>query len=342
MVLASHGRHLAGVPWFAHFGWFGVELFFVLSGYLIGAILLRLANNAGPRSVRRFISRRWFRTFPAYFVALGFAALVTYLGFRGGDLSVLPQYLVFGQNFAWRHPSFFGEAWSLSVEEWFYVLAPASLLLLKYLRWLTPTEQLAIAFTMLYLLSTFGRLWLSLEAGGSLNWGSDIRKVTWLRFDSIALGGLAIVLRKNSYHLFAKLRLLALIGAASLPVVYFAVPDFRDTTFGQSAFFNLASLAGLGLILVGDYLSISPWLIWTSRQIAKLSYGLYLTHLSVLAILSELLFVGGFLGFLIFILASIVVAVVLYGIVERPFLRLRNARFAELDSSEGGGKLWNS
>ena len=132
------------------------------------------------------------------------------------------------------------------------------------------------------------------------------------------------------------LRLLALIGAASLPVVYFAVPDFRETTFGQSALFNLASLAGLGLILVGDYISISSWLIWISRQIAKISYSLYLTHLSDLAIFSELLVVRGVAGFLIFILASIVVAIALYGIVERPFLRLRNARFAELDSSAVG------
>jgi peptidoglycan/LPS O-acetylase OafA/YrhL len=102
----------------------GVDLFFVMSGFLIGGILLRdLERGASARDLLRFWSRRWWRTLPNYylFLALNAAAGLWLLG----DPFPSKAYLVFGQSMLWPHPSFFSESWSLCVEEWFYLLFPA-------------------------------------------------------------------------------------------------------------------------------------------------------------------------------------------------------------------------
>jgi peptidoglycan/LPS O-acetylase OafA/YrhL len=102
------------------FGDLGVDLFFVLSGFLIGGILLRdLERGASFRELMHFWSRRWWRTLPNYylFLALNMAAS-WFLGHAPGA----PRYLAFMQGLWWDpDPGLFHESWSLCVEEWFYL-----------------------------------------------------------------------------------------------------------------------------------------------------------------------------------------------------------------------------
>ena len=122
-------------------GWSGVDLFFVLSGFLIGGILLDARNS--PRYFRAFYMRRVFRILPIYylwtllFAATVIAALVFFpgrLGVASSDLLRVPVQLLFLQNiypgmshFMW---TWFAVTWSLAVEEQFYLLAPP---LIRYL-----------------------------------------------------------------------------------------------------------------------------------------------------------------------------------------------------------------
>src|SRR5262249_37984358 len=115
--------------------WSGVDLFFVLSGFLIGGILLDARNS--PRYFRTFYARRFFRIFPLYFVVTGLF-LLRHLPFRMqtsalGDVSALTipwwSYVTLTQNFwmvqlGWYGPLFMSVTWSLAVEEQFYLTVP--------------------------------------------------------------------------------------------------------------------------------------------------------------------------------------------------------------------------
>jgi peptidoglycan/LPS O-acetylase OafA/YrhL len=116
-ILLVVAFHWFGLP----FGWSGVDLFFVLSGYLIGGILID--NRESPAYFRTFYARRLFRIVPLYAVFLAATGLTA-----GRDLP-LWRYLTFTQNFAWvdgglAGRGFTGLTWSLAVEEQFYLVLP--------------------------------------------------------------------------------------------------------------------------------------------------------------------------------------------------------------------------
>ncbi len=112
----------------------GVELFFVLSGFLIGGILIRTYEKEGRfdgRLLLNFWTRRWFRTLPNYYlVLLGLIVFTLLRAWRSGLPHTLPPtgtlatYFVFGQNFARDVSPFFPETWSLAIEEWSYLTLP--------------------------------------------------------------------------------------------------------------------------------------------------------------------------------------------------------------------------
>jgi peptidoglycan/LPS O-acetylase OafA/YrhL len=126
-VLSSH--LLNGLDWL---GFYGVEIFFVLSGFLIGGILIRMTDEAGQfgrQELSEFLRRRWYRTLPNYYLFLTLFVVIQSFHPIDGKVSFeqLLQYLFFFQSFAWPRPSFYGVSWSLCVEEWFYLLTAISL-----------------------------------------------------------------------------------------------------------------------------------------------------------------------------------------------------------------------
>src|ERR1700739_504422 len=106
----------------------GVDLFFVISGFLIGGILLRGITKTETIKfsfVKKFLVRRWFRTLPNYFLFLCINVLLIAIGISNGYLNrYLITFFVFMQNFIKPYDFLFWESWSLSVEEWFYLLFP--------------------------------------------------------------------------------------------------------------------------------------------------------------------------------------------------------------------------
>ena len=122
----DHGQLIS--PWIYYLkraGLFGVEIFYVLSGFLIGGIII--AEIKAKRfekfsDLRRFWIRRWMRTLPLYYL---FFALYLRWEWRGPFLLADHlEYLVFLQNFAWKISDFFIVSWSLAVEEYFYLFFP--------------------------------------------------------------------------------------------------------------------------------------------------------------------------------------------------------------------------
>lgn len=140
-------RHFAPV---AHLGKYGVTLFFVLSGWLIGGIFFRDRDTQRPFSITSFWARRWLRTVPPYLVGVTFAYLAV-LMWRNQQFE--PKYLYFGQNYDTEIP-FYLVSWSLCVEEHFYLILP--LLGLFFLR--LPKRLSALIFWVLPLLPPVFRL----------------------------------------------------------------------------------------------------------------------------------------------------------------------------------------
>jgi peptidoglycan/LPS O-acetylase OafA/YrhL len=125
------------------FGYFGVELFFVLSGFLIGGSLINIVNKEGDLNIKDisgFWKKRWFRTLPNYYLVLiVFLLLDLVLSiYKVKIFSLLDfvKYFTFTQNLMWLQPvalhtftsGFFALSWSLAIEEWFYLLFPLTLL----------------------------------------------------------------------------------------------------------------------------------------------------------------------------------------------------------------------
>jgi peptidoglycan/LPS O-acetylase OafA/YrhL len=166
--------------------WTGVDLFFVLSGYLIGGILLD--NRDSSTFFSTFYGRRALRILPLYFLSL---ALFLLLGFSAEDETPLWSYLLLLQNFVWSAtgswgPDWTGITWSLAVEEQFYLLLP---LLIRFV----PRRYVAAAFVSFAALGPLVRI-VGVAAGYDT---LSIFLLSPARFDPLFMGVFAAWLVRN-------------------------------------------------------------------------------------------------------------------------------------------------
>jgi peptidoglycan/LPS O-acetylase OafA/YrhL len=120
-----------------YFGTIGVDLFFVISGFLVGGILIREFDKPEGVNVPRFILQRGFKIWPSYYFLLAFGSIVAYLFYHRshpGQLIPLSQfsgYAFFYMNYLRTDHGSFDQAWSLCVEEHFYILMPLTLFIIQ-------------------------------------------------------------------------------------------------------------------------------------------------------------------------------------------------------------------
>ena len=266
-----------------HFaGFFGVELFFSLSGFLIGRILLRsyLENDSwGCEQLMNFWQRRWWRTLPNYYL---FLILYLVIHAAWGDSQSAGQiisYLWFGQSLLNSVPSFFSVSWSLCIEEWFYLLFPIPLLLFSgsYKAKLIYFWCVVAFFIVLFGLFKF--LY-------SMNYpGTVMRGITLLRLDAIGCGVLLASI--GSIDTFKKLSVQSLVAIGCLPLLagclfcinhaegwrslYTATMPLILFPFGFSWIVFAASRVKWNALKY-------PALHWLVFQTSQLSYSIYLVH----------------------------------------------------------------
>ena len=305
-------------------GYLGVELFFVLSGFLIGGILFRtFENESSARSLANFWQRRWLRTLPNYFLFLVLNVLLAGWLARGIP-SVLP-YLFFFQNVTARPQPFFVESWSLAVEEWFYILVPVLFLVaIKVSRKSFRISSLFIiglgilavtAARSLYVLATHP-LWLT-----------DVRMIVVYRLDACMFGVLAAWMKHyhpEQWQRTPRVLFLAgvalLVGVASLP---FLLPT--DSLFPHSIGFTFTSVGALLLLP-----SLDRWTFthaggsFAVLKISLWSYSIYLVNLPVHSALNHLLpQASPFFLAAAFLFFSIALSALIYRCYEKPIMNLR-------------------
>jgi peptidoglycan/LPS O-acetylase OafA/YrhL len=339
LVMLSHGRVFlrSAMPWAEYFrfgGFLGVELFFVLSGFLIGGILIRLSRQGGTHWLRGFYARRWFRTLPNYYLFVLINILLVWWGTRPGELEGVWKYLVFIQNLFGPHPLFFPEAWSLAVEEVFYLLFPVLFLLLGRLSGLPSVRSILIVALSVILFSLLARLLL---ANSIESWDEGIRKVVFLRFDTLMFGVLLAWVYDQHPRWLKKTGLatgMTLIFVAS--VVYFAVStdaELNQSFFAKTLYLSLAPIGCAGLLLIGIERRLPGWLSMAGRFLARISYSAYLVNIPVALILVQLFgccddsLLGALGMWLAFMVLTLTISHGVYEGYEKRFNALRDRYF---------------
>ena len=328
-----------------------IEWLFVLSGFLIGAMMIRSFEEEGSwwSRARSFWLRRWFRTFPAYFLFLLVNIVLVAIHVAPGAFSV--RYLLFAQNLAWpmQAPYFFVESWTLALDEWFYVAMPILVGLGALLLGRDRRRSFLVAALLLIAVPTLLR-WLAAPAVTAPDWDARFRGVTVMHLDATGWGVLgAIASRwwpaswtrgvrgKAILGLAFTLAGLLMLEALSLDLaVWYRFPRLWSalplTLIGGGALMLLPWVAGLrprgGVVgLAVEHLSLT-------------SYALYLAHLPLAFLLRSALTaeerasvpavaVQVVLWFLLCLAAS----ALLYHRFEKPIFDLRERFTRKVDAN---------
>ena len=326
----------------ARFGWTGVDLFFVLSGYLIGSQLLKPVRDGRGVSLPRFYRNRAYRILPVYLVVLALYVLWPLWREESG-MSPLWQFLTFTENlFAdYAKNQAFSHVWSLCVEEHFYLLLPMIVLVLarKPAVWKT-AAVLAFFFALGLGMRSYEyfHALLPLGRGGnsfSVQYIESIYYPTYTRLDGL-LAGVALAL----VRVFRPVWWSALSRRANWLLVAGVVLLGCTVWIFTDRFGPVGAVVGFPLMALGFTLLVPAaadtrfWFgsvhIPGARMLATLAYSLYLTHKEV-AHLDELYLPGmmsarDWRSVVLMAVSCLVVAAVLYFAVERPFLALRDRR----------------
>lgn len=315
----------------------GVTVFFCLSGFLIGRILIESIQNEriSSRLMFNFWKRRWLRTLPNYFLILTILLLMHYL--YNSDFSIFnySKYFIFSQNLFQVHPSFFREAWSLSVEEWFYFLTPTILyFLIKVLKLKTQTAILLCIISII-VLSVFCRYCLyemvvSKKPISIDIYGAVIRERVFTRLDSLMLGvlGAYIYLNHRNYWISTKNTFLVL-GLIIISFIQYAENNVSLDKLAFPYIFIGLTVIPLGILFTLPFFSTlknTKGIVGkTIQRISLISYSMYLVNLSIvrLAIINNLEY-SNLTKYILYWVITIVLSILLYKYFELPILKWRD------------------
>ncbi|MDN5288260.1 MAG: Peptidoglycan/LPS O-acetylase OafA/YrhL [Mucilaginibacter sp.] len=322
------------------FGWTGVDLFFVLSGFLISGQLFGTIAKGKVTSMREFFAKRFFRIIPPYLIVLILYITIPFLRERE-HLAPLWRYLTFTLNFGLdlHQTGTFTHAWSLCVEEQFYLILPLTFWLFNYFR----AGKKAIYIIAALFIAGFVIRWLSWHYWVEPHISADNLGAIWNKF-----------IYYPTYN-----RLDALLIGVSIAGIYTFYPHVKE---GINKYGNVLMLTGI-IILIAAYLICTPetsfnTTVWgfplialgygivvaaivcpanvlyslkskVTSQLATLSYGIYLVHKLMIHLTQSLLVSTGInkdsnLMMMLCIISSIAGALVLRYAIEKPSLKLRD------------------
>ncbi|MEG3791902.1 acyltransferase [Lysobacter sp. CCNWLW3] len=356
-VMLFHSYLVGGVGEFwgevVTYGWMGVDLFFVLSGYLIGGQLLKPLSQGQPFRPGDFYLRRAFRVLPAFLAVL--ALYLAWPGFREAEgMQPVWQFLTFTLNLLidYQHNKAFSHAWSLCVEEHFYLVFP-------WLAWWMTRRPSAARFlsvcaaVLIAGLALRGYVWLyemapvrgleHVERSFGQRFVEDIYYPTWMRLDGLLCGVVLATVQVYRPQLWAGLQRRAnalLIAGLAIVAVAIALFDERTALLPTVIGYPLLSV-GLALLVAAGASSagwLGRWRVPGAGWIALASYSLYLIHKPVFRLvethLGAQLEGRGWLAFAVYAMATLAAGALLHYAVERPFLRLRE-RWSRLRARAG-------
>jgi peptidoglycan/LPS O-acetylase OafA/YrhL len=336
LVLMSHyAGFVARAPIFGvvgNIGWAGVDLFFVLSGYLIGNQILAPAARGESLSLKLFFARRLLRTLPNYYAVLAVYLLLPHSVIAGKAAAPAWRFLTFTQNFGLAYGETFTHSWSLCIEEQFYLLLPLAVLALVRPGRSPRLAWCALAAAIAAGMATRGMAWLQ---DGHNAFAAEVYYSSFCRFDEL-LPGVAVAMLKNFHPALLKRILkhgnaLLAAGLAAAVAVLSCVQNEAPNAFLASSF-GFSLVAGSFALLTCAALSPSSLLnrlrIPGAASLALWSYAVYLVHKPVFMALRLQLERLGIDAAAPLTIAAVMATGVLGGwllfrLVETPFMQLR-------------------
>jgi peptidoglycan/LPS O-acetylase OafA/YrhL len=345
LVLAYHymvvvsGKNTFG--FMTEIGWAGVDLFFVLSGYLIGNQILSQIAQGRKFSLKTFYIKRLLRTLPNYYVILALYFIFP-LALGGSETASIWRFLSFTQNFGLHPGQTFTHSWSLCIEEQFYLVLPAIALLIASLKGSRRWGWIAIGAAVVGGMVVRGMAWFEhgQNAINNFDYYEHIYYSSFARFDEL-LPGVAIALLKNFHaitysKIMRKGNVLFVAGLAAVGAVFYLFANFHEikgygygffmTTFGYpllATSFAILTLAALSTNSVLHRVRVPG-----AASIALWSYAIYLAHKPIFKLaISPLAEMGidtdSMLGIGIIMAASLIGGWLLFRLVETPFMDMR-------------------
>jgi peptidoglycan/LPS O-acetylase OafA/YrhL len=345
------------------FGWMGVWVFYVISGFAVATSLFH-EHATGAVSIgtaiRRFYMRRSLRIWPLYFAFLAANVLILLVLRRPGPLGDLPWLVSFSHNFNMAFTTYtgetswpaFGHLWTLSVEQQFYLLFPFILLLRSRK---AKAAALIVVMTLALAMRVAASIWTAAQGWDAGRSAFFVYAFSPAHFDAFAAGAM-IALFREELTTFPRLLSYAVtiwvVIGASHAGFYSCLAFAQGTGFGLSALRNIVSgnLYGqgrevsvyliptlAGAILILSILSRSAWCLRLCRlpglqAFGRVSYGGYLFHIPILMVLTALYpqFTAGF-GNRLFLFGlavscAYIVAWCSFHFFERRWLQLKRVR----------------
>ena len=336
IVLYGHGKILSGdafsfIPDFPLID--GVELFFVLSGFLIGGILISTAEKEQKfdlKSLFIFWKRRWFRTLPTYYLILIVNIILTKSHYIEGDFEQYNYtFFLFCQNFSKGFYGFFWESWSLSVEEWFYILLP--IIILGFSRFLSVKKTILFSISILLLFPLIYRFSISDLQVDQFWWDVEFRKVVLTRIDAINYGVLAAFIKFYYPLLWFKCRKWSFGFGLIVLYITILLPRAYDEIFFKTFYFNIIAIGAMLLLPLAD--SIKDY---KNRYIgqfftffSKISYSLYLINLGIVISLIATNFklqtiTQHIVAYYSYWIIVVILSWIIYTYYENPIMKLRD------------------
>jgi peptidoglycan/LPS O-acetylase OafA/YrhL len=331
MVVIEHGSNVRYLG--AKMGTLGVEIFFVLSGFLIGQILLRdFEQGVNFKKLLHFWKRRWIRTIPVYYLVLFLKFVIA----PAIGINII-WYFLFLQNNIYGI-DFFGVSWSLVIEEWFYLLIPFGLLILLYNKKFTNQN---IGFFILLVIVSINLLryfWVDMR---NTPFGGIVGQIP-LRLDTMIVGVGFAYLKKYWNPIFLWLAkplgfILAIIIFHLYVYAWGVATELKqlDTSFWfRTGHFITLSLC-IGLLIpyldAGQMLNniqpknlIRRVVTWVSL----ISYSLYLTHTDIAGMVQNSLFLSNWQlnNYLFAMVIAFSLSTLLYFYFEKPILKWRDRK----------------
>ena len=322
-ILLVLGFHVPYYRVWGLVGWVGVDLFFVLSGFLISSLLFREFQATGKIAFRRFVLRRGFKIWPSFYVLLAITSLLLSrqhpfpLGGVVANALFLQNY--FFQHSPW-HLGLMGHAWSLAVEEHFYIVLPLLLMGLGRFRRSAHDPFSAIPYLFLAVgLICLGFRYFTLPAGTF-----RIVAPTHMRIDSLFAGvliGYFHCFRKGSFRTLASPLAPVLAGLFCLPAFFTTSESRWMQTFGLTSLYVGFSFLVAWAVVKKPMEGMAGAAAKAAAAVGRYSYSIYLWHW----ILSLLFWTvrTSVLAFWSYMALSIAVGIVMATLIEIPCLAVR-------------------
>lgn len=305
-------------------GWIGVDLFFVLSGFLVSGLIFIEIKNKKQFDIKRFLIRRGFKIYPTFYLLIGVTLAVSLISQKEIRCSQVLSEALFYQNYV---PGLWNHTWSLGVEEQFYIFVALTLSCLAKVKWVSLFPIVCSVFLIVCpILRTVYAIGHEFSYIPSLT-------ATHFRIDSLLLGSLLSYLNTFKPEKFTQIQNalkrtwpVAIISSLLLPWFF----PLTKSVFMPTIGFTVLAIFG-GIILVGLLDAIWHLRIWkTMAFLGGCSYPIYLFHMPCKfwpkAIIQSALGIDipPALNVIIFFISAIVLGVFISLKIELPLLKMRN------------------